>query len=614
MSSFKLSDSHEYKQIKERRKVVNSLLGNAIPPPMPSVCVAATAVVNQFLKPFSSQSSSMFSSDEEKEFAAKVRTIYNLVARSETLDNKISQMNARLMKNIYDIHAVSNFSFAECLFQFDCELPDIKKYRQGGSPTEDSKMKTARISRRKAEDCFRNGQADEAIRIFKEAEEKFDFDYTVCYQMGLLYFFEKADYTEAMNYFRKAMKCAQNKCRQIFVNSLVFIGLLTRIAAVLTRDGSLYSEAYEAVSQGYKLDESCNFALYALAQCSASMKDHSGYVGETAGLIRELIKRDRFFALQIISDYAFAPFVNEIEKIYGEIVKDMNNSGIDLFKQIDESFEKMSQVTKYVSVPAKIAALRNEYNSVLNTFNSNKNYFDMSEIIITCKETLKALQEIFQEVAKNRVYYELREALEKMTVDYQKEADEAALPYRKLEEEYKNARTALDGIHKSYPLAHPAHDAEEAQKHAGETAWYQTRGFVIINIVSGFLTSILFISVIISSYVAMQIEITWLTYILCIGVLSFIPIYGRLCGELFYIYVEKRRRHLDDEVNRLGSNLSSKKPNHEENQNKIRDKYIKAIMEKHKVPASLADKMFECGMKGNFEQLRVILQANPSCK
>ncbi|HNY13081.1 MAG TPA: hypothetical protein PKK26_15950, partial [Candidatus Wallbacteria bacterium] len=381
-----------------------------------------------------------------------------------------------------------------------------------------------------------------------------------------------------------------------------------------SKENLLYSEAYQAVLQGYNLDTSCNFTLYALAQCSAAMKDHSGYVGETTELIRELIKRDSFFALQIISDYAFAPFINEIEKIYVEIIKDLNNSGIDLFKQIDDSFEKISQVTKYISVPSKISALRNEYNAILSTFNSNKNYLDMSEIIITCKEILKALQDLFLEVGKNRIYYELREALEKMTVEYQKEADEAAAPFKRLEEEYKNARIALENLNKSYPLAHPSQNPEEAQKNTGEIAWYQTRGFVIINVVSGFLTSILFISVIISSYVAMQIEITWLTYILCIGVLSFIPIYGRLCGEIFYIYVEKRRRRLDDEVVRLTHNFHAKKPNHEENQNKIRDKYIKTIMEKHKVPASLADKMFECGMRGNFEQLRIILQANPSCK
>ncbi|HOD40291.1 MAG TPA: hypothetical protein PKL57_07015, partial [Candidatus Wallbacteria bacterium] len=545
---------------------------------------------------------------------AKRAAICQILFTPQFLDSKASLFKAEVLRNYNLLYSISNYSFAPLLFQMDCETEELKKFRSITQPNEDPRLKMSRILRRKAEESYRNSQWDEAIRQFNESDEKNESDYTTHYQLGLIYFFEKADYNEACNSFKKAAKLSQNKSSVIFICSTVFFGLLLRLFAAVTRSQNLLEESYSALTQAYNLDNQNSMANYALAQSCASLAQKSSFATSAKDLIKRLIKTNEFTALQMIYDVAFDAFLPQIEEAVVSLVTEMKNSSIDSFKEIDDSIDRISQMSKYLGNAPKLAAIKNEYRVLQDRIN-NVNYFEMKDIQHHSKRILEEFQAVFQEVNENRAYYQIREVAEDVIKDYKGEEDSIRAPLLSLEADLKSAVTEFEKLEKTYPP-----DREEQiikkkvvikgkvetvdQKVEASVSWKKQKIYLFIKSLIGCIFAVMVVVAVICLFMFMKVEIKPVSYVMFVIFMLFTPLYGSIGGEVYYLNIEAKRRRLHEKVEKLEKLIEVKKPRVEEDIVKLKEKYAKTLSEKTKLAFNASLQIVEVSLKGNFEQIK----------
>lgn len=611
MANFSLNESIEYLQIKERQQFINKSIYNSSGS---DILNSVSSIIPVFVSSIQRPGVALISAPGSAENQIRRDTLVKSLFTQQFLDNKAALLKNEVTRDYKLLYSLSNYCFAQYVFLLDCESEEMKKYRSLNQPNEDSRLKMARILRRKGEESYRNGQIEEAIRQFLESDEKNEIDYTTHYQLGLIYFFEKADYNESCNYFKKAAKYSQNKCNAIYIPSTIFFGLLLRMYATVTHNANLLEEAYSAIAQAYNVDNQGLMCNYALAQVCASLASKSSYAQTAKEIIKKLIKSNEFIALQMIYDVAFDGFLPVIGDAMNSLINETKNSAIDTFKEIDDSIDRISQMSKYLSNAPKLASIKNEYRLQQDRIN-NVNYFEMKDVEMRSKKILESFQALFQEVNENRAYYHVREIAELVVKEYKTEEDNAKVPLISLEEDLKKAIIEFDKLEKTYPP-----DREESiikkkivvkgkievvdQKVSASISWRKQKIYLFIKSLIGCLFSVAVIISVICMFMFMKVEIMPVSYFMFFVFFLFTPLYGSIGGEIFYYNIETKRKRLHEKVEKLEKLIEIKKPRVEEDIEKLKDKYAKLLSEKAKISYNVALQVLEVSIKGNFEQIK----------
>lgn len=599
---FRLSESAEYKRIKEIRDFVTKQTDLDMAPQIKSMANLAAGVIRSYCKPVPTASINK-KNEEEADIVAKQNDIYDAVVSPETTEERIAAFCSSVLRNPSELSAAANLAFSELLFLIECEQPETKKFRLGGAANEDAKVKLARITRRKAEEALKSSLFDEAIKQLRDADEKYEFDFTVSYQLGLLYFFEKAHYEDAMTFFTKAYKAALNKSRPFMVASLAFMSLLQRLKYEATRENPLITEAYLAAQQAWNSDHESNFALYTLIQSSIHFNAEGDRKGEAIKLMKELFFRQKIYALQMICDPAFARFTGEVGGVCANIIEETNNTIADLFRGIEDNFEKLAGAIKFVSVPSKVAALRNGFNELSSKFTSKK-MFDLLEVVGDTQTLHGSLAELYTEVNTNRMFYEVKSSIVSISDEYKREMEETGASFTRLEDELARTTAKLEQLNAKYPAG-----KVDASGDIVELAWFQHTGFMLYNFSIGFLTSCFLIGILVLAYIAFGLEFTWITYCLYGFIMLMLPLFSKICGEISYYSVENRRKGFQDEYKKLMNAIEAKRPMHDEDMKKVTHNYSALIAERHRIPFALSEKLLECAAGGNYDQIKSMLQS-----
>jgi len=611
MAEFNFNESTEYLQLKERRQQISNLLYNSSGS---SLLASISNIIPTFLSFTQKPSVTLLSAQNSQQNQAKRDKLFELLSSSQFFESRAILLKNETLKDYSLLVAISNYSLAESIFQLDCETEELKKYRSMAQPNEDSKLKMARITRRKAEDTYKNNQYDEAIRLFREADEKFEMDYTVHYQLALIYFFEKADFTEACNYFRKAAKYSQNKSSLIFIASTVFLGLALRLYSEATQNSNLLEEAYNALVQAYSIDSRSLFINYALAQSCVSLMSKSGYAQNAREIIQKIIRANEFYAYQMIYDVAFNNALDIIGEELNALINEHKNNAIDLFKEIDDSLDRVSQQSKYLTNASKVAGIKNEYRLIQEKIN-HLNYFEAKDIERCSKSILESIQAIFKEVNENRAYFQVRELIEELLKQFNEDKNAADSPLKSLEADLKNACDEYEKLEKSYPPDREETIVKKNVINKGKTevveqrvpasiSWKKQKLYLLVKTVIGCMFSAIVVISVGTLFMALAIELHPIIYVIFIAFLLFTPMYGAIGGEIYYFNVENRRKRLKDNLDRLEQLINVKKPRVEEEIVKLKTKYSKVIAEKIKERGDNAEQILEVSIKGNFEQIK----------
>ncbi len=610
MSDFKLEDSSEYQQIKEYRRIAVSLISR-VGPFMPAAANASSSILSQLSREYKG---SGYDANSEKGYAEKRAVILKLVMKPEQMENAISEFVSELNKSLNKLVAVSNYAFAEFIFWNDCELAaDLKKYRS--TTIEDMQAKSAKLIRKQAEESYRGNWIDDAIKKFKDSEAKYGMDCTVHYQLGLIYFFEKSDHALAIEYFKKAAKYAQDKCNPVFVSSMIFIGLILRLIANVTKKNEFYAESYQAIAQAYGIDPNNSFTKYALAQINAAMLGKSGAAEESAKQLKELVQKDKLFAIQSIYDRAFEGYLTNLENFYKDTISNATALCQETFKKIEELLAQITKSTQYMAIPSKVTGLKNDFDSLTTQLN-NISYFETVDIDAKSKVVLNTAQELNNEITKNKTYFELKSFVQDLTLKYNEEANEALKPYIKADEQREVLLKQLEELNKKHPEAEPEKRIENPKKKGEEEyippkpGWETSGYFKFIRLLIGCFCFFLVLPVILIFLIVTMGGMDKVTdqplipMVLLFLNLVMILLYQYVGGEVYYMYVENKRKGIKSSITKLEKNAENNKSRVNEIDKKIRDKYTQQIIDKFKVSQFSAEQMLDAGIEGTLEKIK----------
>lgn len=602
MSNFKLDYSIEFNQIRERRRLAKN--------PMSAGGEASAGFVNAAAAIVRQLASEKLPHDGAPDLLQRRNELFGKVITAESLDGIIGELSSSIAKSPVNVCTIANYSFAEYLFWLECEGAELKKYRMG-SGSEDASVKLARTIRRRAEESYKQGNIAEAIKLFKEADEKFSGDFTVHYQLGLINFFEKADYLIALDYFRKASKFSQNKSRHVFINGMIFTGLLLRLCASATSDSNMYAEAYQAIIQAYNSDPSNIFSIYALVQANTFNPSSKK---ESMGLLKDLVKREKFFNIQIIYDRAFDPIIDDVESLYDSLLGEASGAASQNFTRIDELFDTLSKSVKFMTIPAKLTALKKDYEEI-KKLAERRNCFDAIAANEKSAAVLTSLSEFAEEVKKNKAYFEVRDLIETLSKRFNEEFKEAVKSFTKKEEKCAELKAALAEVNKNYPVAEPERTVKKKNSDAEEiipavAGWEHGKMFLVIKFISGCFAFTLVLAGIGIAYLFLREQFEqkmWVLGALTVLNLVFIPVYGSIMAEIYYVVIENRRKNLQSSITRLEKEIEINRTRVNDYDKNLREKYSNMVADQIKVSRFTASQMLDAGIEGSFEKIKALM-------
>ncbi len=621
MHDFNLEQSLEYQKIKETRKIITNAAENSQGFSNP-VFAAVSQIINrpdrefEILNDLSTAKedtpAARESLNKELSDINKKKEIFSLLLRPDLISPALNDFNLRLSKNIYLIYAISNYSFADYIFRYECETDDLKRFRSGAN--EDPQATLVRNVRRKAEEAYKNNKFDEAINFFNEANSKYQADFTIYYQLGLIYFFEKADFKKAMENFRLASKYSHNKYNLIFIHSMVFTGLLLRLYAVNKKNVDMLNEAYQAIYQAYAADTGYTFSKYALAQCCASMGFRSDLVIQTGSLIKNLIMSEKLFCMQIIFDTAFNTYIDELEKIFKNIYNDILGNITNLFEKIDIAIEQISINQQYLTIPSKVSYIKNEHKKITEQLINKKTLLDIESFFNKATFLFNELEELSKEIDKNKKYSETRAIVEAAVKNFKEDYNELTHHYIEVENKFNSLKEQYIKLNSYYP--NPEFDElmasllnnDEFLNNPEKKLWRESGIFVLIKIISGGLTFVFLILIVIILSTLFTKSIA--SFFGIAGVLLsivFMPIYSTIFGEVYYNIIEIKRRNIISELKKIKYEIDVNKIKINEIENKVSAKYIALISEQTHLTTFTSEKMFEACKEGNFEQIKALI-------
>jgi hypothetical protein len=623
MHDFNLESSVEFQKIKEIRKIIGGAAQGMQGGQLSPVHAAASLIVNRpdnemeivgDLSPRAVEGTPGGKESLNKELAlfGKKKDLLALMARPELVSSAVVDFNSRLSKNIYSIFAVSNYAFADHIFRYECETEDLKKLRTGAN--EDPQAIPIRNLRRKAEESYKNGKFDEAIKFFGEAVAKYQGDFTIYYQLGLIYFFEKADFKNSMENFRLASKYAYNKYNPIFIHGMVFTGVLLKLFALHTKNADMLSEAYQAIYQAYAADTGYNFSKYALAQCSAAMTFRSDLVVQANSLIKNLIMSDKLFALQIIHDIAFNTYIDELEKLIKSMYEELLNNITRLFEKIDLSFDMISQNMQYIAIPARIASVKSEYKKSVEHISVKRTFFDADAVYAQSSRISGELEELVKEIERNRKYAETRALIESAIKSYREDFVELTGHYAQVEKRFIELKEQYIKLDSYYPnpeffdivsgLIYP----DVLYNDPDKKLWRESGLFILIKVIAGGSTFLfLFITIVILATLFSTGIGSFFSIVSMLIALVFMPLYATVFAEIFYNMIEIKRRGLLADLRKFKADIDANKSKITEIDKKLSAKYIAYISEQGHLTPFTSEKMFEACLDGNFEQIKAMM-------
>ena len=99
----------------------------------------------------------------------------------------------------------------------------------------------------------------------------------------------------------------------------------------------------------------------------------------------------------------------------------------------------------------------------------------------------------------------------------------------------------------------------------------------------------------------------WVLICLVVLNLFFIPVYGSILAEIYYVFIENKRKSLLHSMARLEKEIELNKNRINEYDKNLREKYSNMVIEQIKVSKFTASQMLDAGIEGSFEKIKALM-------
>ncbi|MEZ7890190.1 MAG: hypothetical protein QMC67_00435 [Candidatus Wallbacteria bacterium] len=444
-----LEESIDFLQIKAQRKIINDIVFKS-----GTLIGSIDKIITFFIDRMFDQDFFIKSLTQKKKIPEKIikikSSIFKRLVRASLSEPVIKELLHSISQNPYKLLVISNYAFIEHIFWLDCDFSyELKNYR--AMETSDKQIIESQKYRRRAEEFYKKGHIDDAYYEFKEAEILNLNDFTITFQLALIYFFEKLDYKKAIEYFEKSAVLSSGHSSQIFIYSKILKSLILRFVAFLKRDLKMLNEAYECALEGYRIDPNYNFSKYAIIQCQIALSLTPESVDEALSSIQKLISEDKMYAIQGIYDHVFDNVIETLEKMLNDVINDLEIDCEYNFAEMKKIFEALNNQNKFMTDPSRAFNAHKEFQNLKNRATS-KTYFDYKHIALKSNILMNELHEIQTDVNRNKYINDVREFTEKLIPEYNKDLKEVMAPYAQLQQKLDKLTKEKEKILELFPL------------------------------------------------------------------------------------------------------------------------------------------------------------------
>lgn len=303
----------------------------------------------------------------------------------EGLDKAYLQRE-RVIASLEDIKAIFEWGLSDIIWTLEQQrevLIDILNVLQQPLDTQ------AKELRGRGENAFKNGWYDDALKEFKESEEKNRYDFTIHMFLGFIYLNHKKDITTALEYFEKAAKYAEPKSPYYSAYALLYVSWIY----YLNED---YKKAYETSKKGLELYSTIYELHYRHAQ-------YCSLVGNFDEAIEHLnisiVDGDRYFILRADAEKDFDKMKREMIMFFQNLRKETAFTAKKEIKKT-ENFIKESHSN---NVPEEYLEKTIFHLNNAKTLYEGGSYLDYCDSIINSKYAqINSLKTLIQSLSEQK--------------------------------------------------------------------------------------------------------------------------------------------------------------------------------------------------------------------
>lgn len=443
--------------------------------------------------------------------------------------------------------ALSCFAFLDAVFRNDCAASqELKGYRsydaEKDNPLIAASLKKsggyasfarARQLRTWAEENLRKGHTDSAFRYFSESLSMNPSDYTVRFQLGLLYFYEKADPVQASEHLSKALALSRHSSRAVYSYCASLLSFIERTAFPGAAGGAeLLKRARDAAAEcGHNFPSD-----YALLQCAAAFPSESDGLGiSVEDLAAGLVSREPFFAFQMCFDAALRPVIGSVSKAVVSLAAVRAAECERRFMAIGSGLGYIEENERHLS-----DRLRSEFNFARKEFRLNaerlgsKALFDATLLASRLAAVEAAVAAVASETKLLARSAEVREFAEGLLPGYREELMSGTGAYSRALKTCEELKSKLAELEREFP---------------GD-GWSEKRSFRNFKAFSG-LAVFACVAAASAAYSITHFQ-RGVPFFLGVTLVNFafIPFYSMVCGRIYGSRIEAARKRLAAEIGR----------------------------------------------------------------
>lgn len=618
MGEFHLKNMLEYRQIKYKKNVIDAIISrlNYFDKPYTGVIleILNETAGEHFLKLYYE---SDYRANESK--VSRRLSIFWTLTRSNLFKTIASDINLKTEKDFNYLFSVANFSFAEYIFRHNYSLFEIS----GGGFKDTVEALSASALKKKAEETYKKGHVEEAVEIFKQALNLTPNDFLILFQLGIYYFFEKADHIKAGDYFEKSAAGAAGIFPRLESMALCFLSLITRLKALhrgdsdLAKDALLICEKAAAAAPDFMMAQYCN--LQAIAGLCAFEDRGRDFIKAA----QRVFETDYNLLLQAILDNAFDPALEQLASIAGERYDTALASCVKMIEIVKLKISQMPSRLETTADTARVFHLQKEFKSAQEYFKKNKTCTDIEETIKRLQKTIEGADSILNSDRVQRLFIKFKEYSSGIVNEFKKDFGDRLKPYNDALKKRGALSAQIKSVYETYfALQRPAGSVLADDEDAGCESVnnpeavheclekkYSGRNEKTLNLIKSRSCSIVFFgfeSVVVFLWLAAG-AFTFIDFIMITTVnLCLAPLYRIAGAEIFYFIMNIKLDELKREFSKLELKLDLSNNLPGEAEMKARDKYAKQIAGEFNISHIDARNVLEAALAGDYDKMKAI--------
>lgn len=623
MSEFRLKSVLEYRYITCKRGVIDSIISklNYFGRPY-------TGVITDILTETASEAfvKSYYEADYQPQFEKINRRFSTLwtLTRSNLFKNIAAAINLKAERDFGAFFLVAGLSFAEYFFWNVCETDRAVAEYLAKDTVE---ALTASVLRKKAAETYKKGHTGEALEGFLKALELTPDDFTVSFQLGTYYFFEKADHIKAADYFAKSATSARGVSPGIEALALCFSALLLRLKALHRGERAMAADALTLCEKAVKAAPDLSITLYSRLQAIAGLCA----LGESSDVFLEEAEKvfaiDNTLLLQALLDNAFDPV---LEPLAAMAVARYDEALAGCVRAIEETGRKLSLFPSRLETnadTAKVFHLKKEFNAAREYFKKNKTCSDIEEIVRRIEKVSAGADQV---LFSNRVQQKLtkvREYCSAIVNEFKKDFGDRMKPYNDAIKKRQELAARIEAVNKKYfhsPDFPPAGEdgpeaadngnaggASSAEPDEGAKKTPEVRNPAAVKSIRSSSSTFVFAAieaVLIALWLPAGIMPLTLFVMATAVNACLAPAYALAGVELFYFITAMQLDELKREYSKLDLRLDLSNNLPGEAEMKAREKYSKQIAGEFSISHIDARNILESALMCDYERMKAIIR------